>query len=77
MQLIQPKMKAIQEKYGDDRERAGQEMMNLYREEGVNPAASCLPVLLQMPIFLALFRVLDGRFPWYSPEVTSSLKTLA
>ena len=35
-------------------------MMNLYREEGVNPAASCLPVLLQMPIFLALFRVLDG-----------------
>ena len=60
MQLIQPKMKAIQEKYGDDRERAGQEMMNLYREEGVNPAASCLPVLLQMPIFLALFRVLDG-----------------
>lgn len=60
MQLIQPKMKAIQEKYGGDRERAGQEMMNLYREEGVNPAASCLPVLLQMPIFLALFRVLDG-----------------
>ncbi|MGC3004516.1 membrane protein insertase YidC, partial [Streptomyces sp. G35A] len=60
MQLIQPKMKAIQEKYGDDRERAGQEMMNLYREEGVNPAASCLPVLLQMPIFLALFHVLDG-----------------
>ncbi|MCQ8206311.1 membrane protein insertase YidC, partial [Cutibacterium acnes subsp. acnes] len=60
MQLIQPKKKAIQEKYGDDRDRAGQEMMNLYREEGVNPAASCLPVLLQMPIFLALFRVLDG-----------------
>ncbi|WP_130866563.1 membrane protein insertase YidC [Acidipropionibacterium timonense] len=60
MQLIQPKVKAIQDKYGDDRERAGQEMMNLYKEEGVNPAASCLPVLLQMPIFLALFRVLDG-----------------
>jgi YidC/Oxa1 family membrane protein insertase len=60
MQLIQPKVKALQEKYGNDRERAGQEMMKLYKEEGINPAASCLPLLLQMPIFLALFRVLDG-----------------
>lgn len=60
MQLIQPKVKVLQEKYGNDRERLGQETMKLYREEGVNPAASCLPVLLQMPIFLALFRVLEG-----------------
>ncbi len=60
MQLVQPKMKAIQDKYGHDREKAGQEMMKLYREEGVNPTASCLPLLLQMPIFLALFRVLQG-----------------
>ncbi|WP_446721119.1 membrane protein insertase YidC [Luteococcus sp. H138] len=60
MQLIQPKVRALQEKYGSDRERLGQETMKLYREEGVNPAASCLPALLQMPIFLALFRVLDG-----------------
>lgn len=60
MQLIQPKAKALQDKYGHDRERLGQETMKLYREEGVNPAASCLPLLLQMPIFLALFRVLEG-----------------
>ncbi|MFC6358478.1 membrane protein insertase YidC [Luteococcus peritonei] len=60
MQLVQPKLKALQDKYGSDRERLGQETMKLYREEGVNPAASCLPVLLQMPIFLALFRVLEG-----------------
>lgn len=60
MQLIQPKVKALQDKYGSDRERLGQETMKLYKEEGVNPAASCLPALLQMPIFLALFRVLQG-----------------
>ena len=60
MQLVQPKLKALHDKYGADRERLGQETMKLYREEGVNPAASCLPVLLQMPIFLALFRVLEG-----------------
>jgi len=82
MQLIQPKMKAIQDKYGDDRQRAGQEMMNLYKEEGVNPAASCLPILLQMPIFLALFRVLDGasrgtprgHFFVDHPELVASLQ---
>ena len=60
MQLIQPKLKALQERHGSDRERLAQEQMKLYREEGVNPAASCLPLLLQAPIFLALFRVLEG-----------------
>lgn len=60
MQLLQPKLTALQKKYGDDRTRLGEETMKLYREEGVNPMASCLPLLLQMPIFLALFRVLDG-----------------
>lgn len=60
MQLVQPKLKALQEKYGHDRERLAIEQQKLMREEGVNPAASCLPILLQMPIFLALFRVLDG-----------------
>ncbi|MEN0070543.1 MAG: membrane protein insertase YidC, partial [Propionicimonas sp.] len=58
MQLIGPKAKALQEKYGHDRERLGQETMKLYKEEGVNPMASCLPLLLQMPIFLSLFYVL-------------------
>ncbi len=60
MQLLQPKVKELNEKFGHDRERLGQETMKLYKEEGVNPMASCLPLLLQMPIFLALFYVLNS-----------------
>ncbi len=60
MQLVAPKTRALQEKYGNDREKYGQEVMKLYQEEGVNPAASCLPLLIQMPIFLGLFYVLNG-----------------
>jgi YidC/Oxa1 family membrane protein insertase len=60
MQLLQPKMKELQKKYGHDREKLGQEMMKLYKETGTNPFSSCLPLLLQSPVFLALFRVLDG-----------------
>lgn len=60
MQLIQPQMKEIQKKYAGDRERQSQEMMKLYRETGTNPLSSCLPLLVQAPIFLALFRVLQG-----------------
>jgi YidC/Oxa1 family membrane protein insertase len=59
LQLLQPKMKELQKKYGHDREKLGQEMMKLYKETGTNPFSSCLPLLLQSPIFLALFRVLD------------------
>jgi YidC/Oxa1 family membrane protein insertase len=59
MQLIQPKVKELQKKYGHDRERLAQETMALYRETGTNPFASCLPIIVQMPIFLALFRMLD------------------
>ena len=59
MQLLQPKVKELQKKYGHDRERLAQETMKLYKETGTNPFASCLPLLLQMPIFLALFRLLD------------------
>ena len=60
MQLIQPKVKELQKKYGHDRERLAQETMQLYKETGTNPFASCLPILLQMPIFLALFRLIDN-----------------
>jgi len=60
MQLIQPKVKELQKKYGHDREKLGQETMKLYRESGTNPFASCLPILLQMPIFFALFGVLNN-----------------
>jgi YidC/Oxa1 family membrane protein insertase len=60
MQLLQPKVRELQKKYGHDREKLGQETMKLYKDNNANPLASCLPLLLQMPIFLALFRVLDG-----------------
>ncbi|WP_309648257.1 membrane protein insertase YidC, partial [Nocardioides sp.] len=59
MQLIQPKVKELQKKYGHDRERLAQETMKLYKDTGTNPFSSCLPILLQMPIFFALFRLLD------------------
>jgi YidC/Oxa1 family membrane protein insertase len=59
MQLIQPEVKKLQEKYGHDRERMSQETMKLYKDTGTNPFSSCLPILVQMPIFLALFRLID------------------
>jgi YidC/Oxa1 family membrane protein insertase len=59
MQLIQPKVRELQKKFGHDREKLAQETMKLYKDSGTNPFASCLPILLQMPIFLALFRMLD------------------
>jgi len=60
LQLLQPKVRELQKKYGHDRERLTQETMKLYKETGTNPLASCLPLLLQMPIFLALFRTLNA-----------------
>jgi YidC/Oxa1 family membrane protein insertase len=60
MQLLQPKVKELQKKYGHDREKLTQETMALYRETGTNPFSSCLPIIVQMPIFLALFRLLNS-----------------
>jgi YidC/Oxa1 family membrane protein insertase len=60
LQMLQPKVKELQKKYGHDRERLTQETMKLYKETGTNPLASCFPLLLQMPIFLALFRTLNN-----------------
>jgi YidC/Oxa1 family membrane protein insertase len=59
MQLLQPQIKALQQKYKHDRERLTQEQMKLWKDTGTNPFASCLPLILQMPIFFALFRVID------------------
>jgi len=81
MQLLQPKVRELQKKYGHDREKLGQETMKLYKENNANPLASCLPLLLQSPIFIALFRVLDGaardipRGHWLKihPELLTSL----
>lgn len=58
MREIQPKIKEIQEKYKEDREKMATELMAVYKEHKVNPFASCLPLLIQIPIFLALFRAL-------------------
>ena len=58
MRKIQPKMKEIQERHKDDRARQQQEILKLYQQEKVNPVAGCLPILLQIPIFYALYKVL-------------------
>jgi len=58
MRAVQPKMKALQERYKDDKQKLQQEMMELYRKEKVNPLAGCLPMFLQIPIFFALYKVL-------------------
>src|SRR5690606_10141252 len=58
MRKLPPKMQEIKEKYGDDREKVGQEMMKLYRDEKINPLGGCLPILIQMPVFIALYWVL-------------------
>jgi YidC/Oxa1 family membrane protein insertase len=60
MQVLQPKIRAIQERYKGDREKTSQELMKLYKEHNTNPLSSCFPVLAQSPFFLALFRVLNG-----------------
>lgn len=60
MQKIQPMLKVIQEKYGNDREKMNQETMRLYKEYKVNPAAGCLPILVQLPILILLFNVLNS-----------------
>jgi YidC/Oxa1 family membrane protein insertase len=58
MQKLQPLIKELQEKYKDDKQRQGREMMELYRKHNANPMASCLPMFLQLPIFIALYRML-------------------
>ena len=58
MRKIQPKMKAIQERFKDDKQRQQQEILKLYQAEKVNPAAGCLPILLQIPVFYALYKCL-------------------
>ncbi|MGV9265832.1 membrane protein insertase YidC [Kitasatospora sp. NPDC003701] len=65
MQAIQPKMKAIQERYKNDKQRQSEEMMKLYKDAGTNPFSSCLPIIVQAPFFTALYGVLakvaDGK----------------
>lgn len=60
MRMLQPKIQAMKERIGDDRQRMSQEMMELYKKEKVNPLGGCFPIVLQMPIFLALYWALMG-----------------
>jgi len=58
MRLVAPKVKALKDRFGDDKQKMSQEMMLLYRQEKINPLGGCLPILLQMPVFLSLYWVL-------------------
>ena len=58
MRTLSPKLKELKEKYGDDRQKQSEEMMKLYRQEGVNPLGGCLPMVLQLPVFIGLFYAL-------------------
>ena len=58
MRAVAPKLQALKEKYGDDRQKMSQGMMELYKKEKINPLGGCLPILVQMPVFLALYWVL-------------------
>ena len=58
MQALQPRIQALKEKYKDDKQKLSQATMRLYKEAGVNPLGGCLPMVFQMPVFLALFSVL-------------------
>jgi YidC/Oxa1 family membrane protein insertase len=58
MKRLQPEMEKLKERYGEDKQRMNQELMQLYRREKVNPAAGCLPIVVQIPVFFALYKVL-------------------
>ena len=60
MQQLQPEMKKIQTRYKDDRQKLNEELMKFYKENSINPLGGCLPLLVQMPVFLVLYQVLRG-----------------
>lgn len=71
MQMIQPEVKRIQAKYKGNRQKMNEEMMALYKEHGVNPLGGCLPLLLQMPVFIALFNVLRQPLAYMGYEASN------
>jgi YidC/Oxa1 family membrane protein insertase len=72
LQIHAPEMKAIQQRYKSDRQRQSEELMKFYRENKINPYASCLPIVFQIPIFIALFFVLKGFEKEIFPQYPSS-----
>lgn len=75
MQQVQPKLKELKERYKDNPQLMNAKMMELYKAEGVNPFGGCLPLLLQLPVFIALYTTLDGAVElrqvpfWWSPDL--------
>lgn len=61
LQAYSPQIKAIQERYKDDKQRQQREMIAFYQENKINPFASCIPLILQLPVFLALYQLLNGK----------------
>jgi YidC/Oxa1 family membrane protein insertase len=76
MQAIQPKIKELQKKYKNDRGKLQSETMKLYQEHRVNPFASCLPLLLQLPVFICLYAAIKGLGPLSAPEYQASVQAL-
>jgi YidC/Oxa1 family membrane protein insertase len=72
MAVLQPQLKSIQEKYKDDKQRQQTEMWALYKENGVSPVAGCLPMFLQMPIWIALYRTLQSAGELYRQPFVSA-----
>jgi YidC/Oxa1 family membrane protein insertase len=76
MQLIQPQIKELQKKYKNDRGKLQEETMKLYSEHRVNPFASCLPLLLQLPVFISLYAAIKGLGPLSAPAYQASVQAL-
>ncbi|CAM3155073.1 YidC/Oxa1 family membrane protein insertase [Streptobacillus ratti] len=83
MREIQPKLEAIKEKYKDDKQMQSQKTMEVYKEEKVNPAGGCLPVLIQLPVFVALYQAFtnnalpsNASFLWFNLSKPDALFTL-
>ena len=68
MQSLQPKIKEIQNRYGNDKEMMNQKMQELYQKEGVNPAAGCLPMIVQMIVIMGLFTLLRNPVLYMNSE---------
>jgi YidC/Oxa1 family membrane protein insertase len=76
MQVIQPQIKALQQKYKKDRAKLQEETMKLYQEHRVNPFASCLPLILQLPVFIALYAAIKGLGPLSAAQYQASVEAL-
>jgi YidC/Oxa1 family membrane protein insertase len=73
MQKIQPELKRIQQKYKGDRQKMNEELMKLYKEHGVNPLGGCFPLLMQAPVFIALYSVLRAAVPVPAVPVNAAI----